>query len=144
MNRYVAQAKTRGLIDRRELRQEPEPALARETREPTQRFLRLNVPAKNFASFRVLSGKSQFRNIEISGFVIPDELFSKRIKPSVFNRVPGPTHQIQIEMQVMQRKQPQTENFFRLHKVANVTARKLAAARTRAILFDRSFVHCEF
>ena len=50
------------------------------------------------------------------------------------------SHQVKIEMQVVQGDQAQPENFFSFDKMTDVTARVLLAGRAGAILLDWIFV----
>src|SRR5262245_34902236 len=47
-------------------------------------------------------------------------------------------------MQVVQRDQPKTENFFRLDEMANIAAHEFPARRTSAVFFYGPFVEGEF
>src|SRR4051794_21722712 len=75
--------------------------------------------------------------------VSPNEFPTQHFERSRFNRFSRLTHQIEIEMQVVQRNQAQSENFLRLDQVPNVAARKFRADRTGAALLDRTFLQRE-
>ena len=79
-------------------------------------------------------------NIALSGLVIRNELVAKLVKRAFVDLVPRLPHQIEIEMQIVQCDQTQSENFLGLNQVADVTATEFAAAGAIAIVFDRSFV----
>ena len=79
-------------------------------------------------------------NIALSGLVIRNELVAKLVKRAFVDLVPRLPHQIEIEMQIVQCDQTQSENFLGLNQVADVTATEFAARRAVAIVFDRSFV----
>jgi len=79
----------------------------------------------------------------ISRFVFCYESFAEFVKCPAFNFCARPVHQIQIEVQIVQRDQTQPENFLRLDQMANVAARERPAGGTRAVCFDGPFVERE-
>ena len=87
---------------------------------------------------------ASFARVKSSGLIdhrVPDVLADKPLtkggKCSVFKCLSDPSHEVQIEMQVMHRDQAKTENFFRLDQVADVSAGKGPASEASALLFDR-------
>src|SRR4029077_19478113 len=85
-------------------------------------------------------GRSQQRRIDLPTFIIANEVGPEFIKGSIFNGGARPSHQLKIEMQVVQGNQTQPENFFSFDKMTDVTARVLLADLAGAILLDWIFV----
>jgi len=77
---------------------------------------------------------------QISRFVFSGKRFAKPIECSLFDFSARLIHQIQIKMQVMQRDQAKTKNFFCLDKVSNVATRKFTTGIARAVFLDRILV----
>jgi hypothetical protein len=79
----------------------------------------------------------------ISRFVFCNESVTKLIECPAFNFCARLVHQIQIEVQIVQRDQAKPENFLSLNEMANVAAREFPAGGTRAVFFNGSFVSRE-
>ena len=79
----------------------------------------------------------------VSRFVFGDESLAKGIELPFFNLSARSPHQVQIEMQIVQRDQSNAQNFLRLDEMTNVAARKCATCLTRTIFFYWSFVEGE-
>ena len=77
-------------------------------------------------------------------FEIRNEGRPKFFKAAILDLLSRLPHQIEIGMQVVQRDQPQAENFFRFDEMPDVTARELGAGIAWAICFNRTFVAGEF
>ena len=76
----------------------------------------------------------------ISRFVFCNESVTELIECPAFNFCARLVHQIQIEVQIVERDQTKPENFFSLDEMANVAAREFLARGTRAVFFDGPFV----
>ena len=76
----------------------------------------------------------------ISRFVFCNESVTELIECPAFNFCARLVHQIQIEVQIVERDQTKPENFFSLDEMANVAAREFLAGGTRAVFFDGPFV----
>src|SRR5438128_2324247 len=83
---------------------------------------------------------NSFRKIEIARFVIRNKALPKYPEASVLDLFPGLSHQVEIEMQIVQRDQAKSENLFGLDEMPNVAARELGARIARAVLFNRIFI----
>jgi hypothetical protein len=66
-----------------------------------------------------IGGRSRGYKIEFPAFIIGNEVGPEFIKRSVFNGGARPSHQVKIEMQVVQGYQTQPQNFFSLDKMTD-------------------------
>src|SRR5882724_10404636 len=82
----------------------------------------------------------KFRKIDIAHLIPHRESSPKLIERSSFYFRAGPIHQVQIKMQVVQRDQPQSEDFFGLYEMANISASKFTTGWTFAVFFDWALV----
>ena len=87
-----------------------------------------------------IGGRSRGYKVEFPAFIIANEVGPEFIKGSILNGGARPSHQLKIEMQVVQGDQTQSENFFGFDKMTDVTARVLLAGLAGAILLDWIFV----
>ena len=83
---------------------------------------------------------NSFRKIEIARFVIRNKALPKCAEASVLDLFPGLPHQVEIEMQIVQRDQAKSEDLLGLDEMPNVTTRESQARGTSAIFFDRTLV----
>ena len=65
-----------------------------------------------------------------SRLVFGHESLAKAIELAFFNLSTRSPHQVQIEMQIVQRDQSDAQNFLRLDEMTNVAARKSATCLT--------------
>src|SRR6266487_1031786 len=85
----------------------------------------------------------QLRKIDIAHLISQRESSPKLIERSSFYFSAGSIHQVQIKMQVVQRDQPQSEDFFGLYEMANISASKFTTGWTFAVFFDWALVERE-
>src|SRR5260370_8079563 len=79
----------------------------------------------------------QVREVDSSGFIVRNKLVSKLVECALIDLIPRLPHQIEIKMQIVQRDQPQPENFLGFNQMADVTATKFTATHPVAIVFER-------
>src|SRR6266487_3050916 len=79
---------------------------------------------------------NSFRKIEIARFVIRNKALPKYPETSVLDLLPGLSHQVEVEMQIVQRDQAQSEDLLGLDEMTDVTADEFATARAGAVFFD--------
>src|SRR5260370_25442878 len=82
----------------------------------------------------------QVREVDSSGFIVRNKLFSKLVECALIDLIPRLPHQIEIKMQIVQRDQAQPENFLGFNQMADVTATKFTATHAVAIVFDRPLI----
>ena len=66
-------------------------------------------------------------NIALSGLVIRNELAAKPIERALVDLVTRLSHQFEIEMEVVERYQAQSQNLFRLNEMPNITTTEFPA-----------------
>lgn len=65
------------------------------------------------------------RKIDITRLIVRSKILPKFLELFVFDRSARLSHEIEIEIEIVQRDQPQPENFLRFHEMTDVSARKL-------------------
>src|SRR6266487_7084377 len=85
----------------------------------------------------------QLRKIDIAHLISHYEPSPKLVERSPFYFRAGSIHQVQIKMQIVQRDQPQSEDFFGLYEMANISASKFTTGWTFAVFFDWALVERE-
>src|SRR6266404_925593 len=78
--------------------------------------------------------------LDISCFVVRNELAAKLVKRAFVDLVLGLAHQIEIKMQIVQRDQAQPENLFGFNQMADITTTEFTATGAVATVFDRPLI----
>src|SRR4029453_16296956 len=96
------------------------------------------------SSISVLIVAKFFPKIDVARFVVCDKALSKFLEAPVLDVLPRLSHQINVEVQIMQRDQAKSENLFCLDQMTDVSPGEFPTGGTHATFLNRPLVQREF